>query len=309
MGDLAETCGVHLVIDVPLALSGPEIARLFLNGISRGMIIFLTASGLTLIFGLVGLINFTHGTLFTLAGYITVSTVNQTGSYWLGLALGIVVVCVLGLILERSMLNRLYEEPLLGFLATFGIGPLILREILRTIYGGQTYGVPNPIPGSFAVGPISYPNYRLFIIFAGGVVAILIGALLKRTRFGMEIYATTVDTETAEFLGTNTKWIFTATFVLGVGLAALAGGLMAPITGVNPELGLGFMLIAFLVIILGGMGSFKGSFVASILAGIIISFGSAYIRPTYASMAVFFLAMVVILFKPTGFFGREKVLE
>lgn len=301
--------GVLHVIDVPLALSGPEIVRLFLNGISRGMIIFLTASGLTLIFGLVGLINFTHGTLFTMAGYITMSTVQFTGNFWLGLILGIATVCALGFVLERSMLNRLYDEPLLGFLATFGIGPLILRETLKTIYGGQTYGVPNPIPGSISAGPITYPNYRLFIILVGGAVAILVGALLKQTRFGMEIYATTVDTETAEFLGTNTKWIFTATFVLGVGLAALAGGLMTPITGVYPELGLGFMLIAFLVIILGGMGSFKGSFVASILAGIIISFGAAYIRPTYATMAVFFLAMIVILFKPTGFYGREKVLE
>lgn len=297
------------MVDVLLAFSGPEIARLFLNGISRGMIIFLTASGLTLIFGLVGLINFTHGTLFTLAGYITMSTVRHTGNFWLGLALGILVVSVVGFILERSMLYRLYDEPLLGFLATFGIGPLILRETLKTIYGGQTHGVPNPIPGSTTIASITYPNYRLFIILAGAVVAVLIGALLKQTRFGMEIYATTVDTETAEFLGTNTKWIFTATFVLGVALAALAGGLVSPITAVYPDLGLGFMLIAFLVIIVGGMGSFKGSFVASILAGIIISFGSAFIQPTYASMAVFFLAMIVILFKPTGFYGREKVLE
>lgn len=297
------------MIDVPLVLGGPDVVRYFLNGLSRGMVIFLTASGLTLIFGLIGLINFAHGTLFTLAGYLTVTTITYTGNYWVGLGAGIVSVAVLGLVLERSLLFRLYDKPLLGFLATFGMGPLILREALRSVYGSQTYGVPNPLPGALTFGPIAYPRYRVFMIVVGGVMAAAVGALLTRTRLGLEIYATTVDTRTAEVLGTNTRWVYTATFVLGVALAALAGGMMTPITGVNPDLGLGFMLIAFLVIILGGMGSFKGSLVASILAGEMISFGSIVVSPTYAEMGVFFVAILIILYRPTGFFGVEGVLE
>lgn len=296
--------------EVVLALTGPDLVRYTLNGLSRGMIIFLTASGLTLIFGLIGLINFTHGALFTMAGYVTMTTVQYVGNFWVGLAAGVVVVSLLGLALERSLIHRLYDkEPLLGFLATFGIGPLILREVMKAYFGGQTYSVSNPLPGSITFGPITYPTYRAFVIVIGLVVALLIGLLLSRTRYGLEIYATTVDTPTAEVLGTNTTRIYTATFVLGIALAALAGGLVSPITAVYPDLGLGFMLIAFLVIIVGGMGSFKGSFVASILAGLLISFGSTVVSPTYATMGVFFLAMIVILFRPTGFYGKREVLE
>lgn len=296
--------------EVVLALVGPDLIRYALNGLSRGMIIFLTASGLTLIFGLIGLINFTHGALFTMSAYVTMTTVGYAGSFWIGLVAGIVVVSLVGLALERSLIHRLYnKEPLLGFLATFGIGPLILREVMKAYFGGQTYSVSNPLPGSIGIGAITYPTYRAFIIVVGFVVALLIGLLLSRTRFGLQIYATTVDTQTAEILGTNTTWIYTATFVLGIALAALAGGLVSPITAVSPDLGLGFMLIAFLVIIVGGMGSFKGSFVASILAGEIISFGSTVVSPTYATMGVFLLAMIVILFRPTGFYGKTEVLE
>jgi len=298
------------VIDVALQLSGPDVITYALNGLSRGMIIFLTASGLTLIFGLIGLINFTHGALFTMSGYVTMTTIQFTGNFWVGLLAGVIVVSLFGLLLERSLIQWLYnEEPLLGFLATFGIGPLILREVMRAYFGGQTYSVPNPIPGSLVVGPVSYPTYRTLVIVIGFAVALGIGLLLSRTRFGLEIYATTADTDTAEILGTDTTRVYTATFVLGIALAALAGGLVSPITAVYPDLGLGFMLIAFLVIIVGGMGSFKGSFVASILAGQIISFGSTVVSPTYATMGVFFIAMIVILFRPTGFYGKTEVLE
>lgn len=298
------------MLEIALQLSGPDIITYALNGLSRGMIIFLTASGLTLIFGLIGLINFTHGALFTMSGYVTMTTIQYTGNFWIGLVAGVLVVSLFGLALERSLIRWLYnEEPLLGFLATFGIGPLILREAMRAYFGGQTYSVPNPIPGSIALGPITYPTYRTFVILVGFAVAVVIGILLTRTRFGLEIYATTVDTPTAEILGTDTARIYTATFVLGIALAALAGSLVSPITAVYPDLGLGFLLIAFLVIIVGGMGSFKGSFVASILAGEIISFGSTVVSPTYASMGVFFLAMIVILFRPTGFYGKTEVLE
>lgn len=301
--------GVCTVTEVVLALTGPDVLQYALNGLSRGMIIFLTASGLTLIFGLIGLINFTHGALFTLGAYVTMSVIQYTGNYWLGLILAVMLVSLLGFVLERSVIYRLYDkEPLLGFLATFGIGPLIMQQAMKAYFGGQTHSVPNPFPGSIGFGPVSYPAYRLFIIVVGLVVALLVGLLLTRTQFGLKIYATSTDTPTAEILAVDTSRIYTATFVLGIALAALAGGLMSPITSITPDLGFSFMLTAFLVVIVGGMGSFKGSFIASLLAGQIISFGSIVMSPIYASMMVFLLAMIVILFRPTGFYGRTEVL-
>lgn len=298
------------MLETPLALTGADLIRISLNGLSRGMIIFLTASGLTLIFGLIGLLNFTHSALFTLGGYVTVSTIGYTGSFWAGLVAAVVVVGLVGLALERSLIFRLYDkEPLIHFLATFGIGPLILRQLLKATYGGQSYGVGNPLPGSIQVASVTYPTYRAFIIVVGIVVAVLVGALLTRTQFGLEVYATSVDTETASILGTNTKRIYTATFVLGITLAALAGGLVSPITTVYPSVGLEFMLVAFLVIIVGGMGSFHGSFWASILVGEIVAFGAVLVEPTYATMGVFLLAMVIILVRPRGFFGKADLLE
>jgi branched-subunit amino acid ABC-type transport system permease component len=291
-----------------LLISGADFAQFVMNGLSRGMILFLIASGLTLIFGLIGLINFAHGALFTLGGYITLAVTVGSGSYWLGLLCAVVLVVILGLALERTLLHHLYENELLGFLATFGIG-LVIEELIGLYWGNQTRLIDSPLSGSLSLGTITYPTHRVFVIAAGAVVAVVVGYLLARTRLGKEIYATAVEEDTAEIIGIDSARVYSVTFVLGVALAAFAGGLTAPITGMYPLIGLNYMLIAFLIVIVGGMGSFKGSLVASLIIGQIISFGSNFITPTYVNMGIFLAAMVFIVFRPRGFFGHKGVFE
>jgi branched-subunit amino acid ABC-type transport system permease component len=293
----------------PVQILNPnDLAVFALNGLSLGMILFMMASGLTLIFGLIGLVNFAHGVLFTLGGYLTMTTVSYTGSYWLGIIAGTIVVGTFGLVLERTLLNHLYDEVLLGFLATFGIW-LVLEEVIRFIWGGQGYSVKSPLSGSTTMLGFSYSTHRLFIIVVGILVVALIGGLLRYTRIGLEIHATATNADTAETLGIPTSKINSLVFFIGIALAALAGGLITPVTSVFPTLGIQYMLIAFLIVIVGGMGSFVGSFVASIAIGLITSFGTLVLAPTYVNISVFVLAMIFILVRPNGIFGTTGVLE
>lgn len=292
---------------VPL-LTTDQFVTYILNGLSRGMILFLVASGLTLIFGLIGLINFAHGSMLALGGYMTMIVLGSTGNFWIGLAASVVLVSALGLLLERTVLHRIYDEPLLGFLGTFGIG-IVVQELLAVYFGNQSYTIASPFPGSVSVLGVSYPAYRVLVIFIGGAVAFIIGGLLSQTRLGLEIHATANAQSTAEILGIDTRMVYTVTFVLGTALAALAGSLTAPITSVYPNVGLEYMTMAFLVIIVGGMGSFKGSLVTSLVVGQIIAFGWLFLDPTYVNIAIFVAAMAFILYKPRGFFGKPEVFE
>ncbi|MFD1600003.1 branched-chain amino acid ABC transporter permease [Halobellus rarus] len=295
------------MLEIPL-ITTENFITYALNGLSRGMIIFLVASGLSLIFGLIGLINFAHGAMLALGGYGTYVVIQATGNFWLGLVISVVLVAVLGLALERKVLYWIYDEPLLGFLSTFGIG-LVIEEALAVYFGSRSYTVPSPLPESVQVLGVSYPSYRLFVILVGAVVALGIGLILVKTRLGLEIHATANMQPTAEILGVDTARIYTITFVLGTALAALAGALTAPITSMYPTIGLDYITMAFLVIIVGGMGSFKGSFVVSMIVGQIIAFGWLVLSPTYVRILVFAAAMVFILYKPRGFFGKAEVHE
>ncbi|SDX94936.1 branched-chain amino acid ABC transporter permease [Halobellus clavatus] len=293
--------------EVPL-ITADNFVTYMLNGVSRGMIIFLVASGLTLIFGLIGLINFAHGAMLALGGYGTYVVLQTMDNFWLGLGISVVLVTLLGYVLERKVLYWLYDEPLLGFLGTFGIG-LVIEEALAVQFGSRSYTIQSPIPQSTELLGVTYPSYRLFVILVGAVVAAGVGLLLTRTRLGLEIHATANRQPTAEILGVNTTRIYTVTFVLGTALAALAGALTAPITSIYPTIGLDYITMAFLVIIVGGMGSFKGSFVVSMIVGQTIAFGWLVLEPTYVRILVFVAAMVFILYKPRGFFGKPEVHE
>ena len=292
----------------PVLITSDQFVTYFLNGLSRGMILFLVASGLSLIFGLIGLINFAHGAMLALGGYVTMIVLRATGNFWVGLVVATLLISALGLLLERTVLHRVYQEPLLGFLGTFGIG-LVVRELLSFYFGDQSYNIGSPFPGAVSLFGVNYPMYRLFVILLGCIAALVIGGLLTRTRLGLEIHATANNSSTAEILGVDSTRVYTITFVLGTALAAIAGGLTTPITSVSPDIGMTYMIMAFLVIIVGGMGSFKGSFVASLIVGQIISFGWLFVNPTYVQILVFVGAMAFIVYKPRGFFGKPEVFE
>lgn len=290
-------------------LTSNQFITYALNGLSNGMILFLVAAGLTLIFGLIGLINFAHGALVAIGGYTTLVVLEATGNFWVGLVAGVVFVAALGLALERTILNRLYEEPpLLGFLATFGLN-LVIEELLSFQFGDQSRLITSPFSGTMDVLGVAYPTHRLFVIAVGVAVAVVIGLVLTQTRLGLEIHATAMEPGTAEILGVDSKNVYTLTFVLGAALAALAGGLTAPITSIQPAMGRSYMLLAFLIIIVGGMGSFKGSFLVSLIVGQVTAFGWLVLNPTYVELSVFVAAMVFILYKPRGFFGKPEVFE
>jgi branched-subunit amino acid ABC-type transport system permease component len=295
------------MLEIPL-ITTENFITYALNGLSRGMIIFLVASGLSLIFGLIGLINFAHGAMLALGGYGTYVAIQATGNFWLGLVVSVLLVSLLGLALERKVLYWIYDEPLLGFLSTFGIG-LVIEEALAVYFGSRSYTVQSPLSQSVEVLGVSYPSYRLFVILVGAAVALGVGLVLVKTRLGLEIHATANMQSTAEILGVDTARIYTITFVLGTALAALAGALTAPITSMYPTIGLDYITMAFLVIIVGGMGSFKGSFVVSMIVGQVIAFGWLVLSPTYVRILVFAAAMVFILYKPRGFFGKAEVHE
>jgi branched-subunit amino acid ABC-type transport system permease component len=246
--------------------------------------------------------------MLALGGYGTYAILQTMDNFWLGLVISVAFVALLGFVLERRVLYWLYDEPLLGFLGTFGIG-LVIEEALAVYYGSRSYTIQSPLPESAQLLGVSYPSYRLFVILVGAVVAAGIGLLLTRTRLGLEIHATANRTTTAEILGVDTTRIYTVTFVLGTALAALAGALTAPITSIYPTIGLDYITMAFLVIIVGGMGSFKGSFVVSMIVGQVIAFGWLVLSPTYVRILVFVAAMVFILYKPRGFFGKPEVHE
>ncbi|WP_247004135.1 branched-chain amino acid ABC transporter permease [Halosolutus gelatinilyticus] len=289
-------------------ISPDQFITYFLNGLSEGMILFLVASGLTLIFGLVGLINFAHGGMLALGGYMTMVILQRTGSFWVSLIVAMLLIAAVGLALERTIIHRVYEKPLLGFLGTFGIG-LVIEELISYRFGDQSYSISAPLSGGVEVFGVSYPRYRIFVIFIGATTALLIGALLTRTRLGLEVHATANKPSTAEILGVDSTKVYTLTFVLGTALAALAGGLTAPVTSVSPGIGMEYMTMAFLVIIVGGMGSFKGSFFVSMIVGQINAFGWLFLEQTYVQILIFISAMIFILFKPHGFFGKPEVFE
>lgn len=289
-------------------ISPNQFLTYFLNGLSEGMILFLVASGLTLIFGLVGLINFAHGGMLALGGYLTMVILQRIGSFWPSLIVATLLVATVGLALERTILYRVYEKPLLGFLGTFGIG-LVIEELLSYRFGDQSYSVSPPISGAVEVFGVSYPRYRILVVLIGAIVALLIGALLTRTRLGLEVHATANRPSTAEILGVDSTKVYTLTFVLGTALAALAGGLTVPVTSVSPGIGMQYMTMAFLIIIVGGMGSFKGSFLVSMIVGQINAFGWLFMEQTYVQILIFISAMVFILYKPHGFFGKPEVFE
>ncbi|MBZ9557834.1 MULTISPECIES: branched-chain amino acid ABC transporter permease [unclassified Modicisalibacter] len=276
-----------------------------LNGLGLGMIYFLISVGLTLIFGLLNFVNFAHGAFFLLGSYLCYTTVTLTGNFWLSLLVAPLVVGLLAWLLERSLIRRIYHLPhTFQILVTLGIA-LIIQEVSIMLWGPVGKSVPTPdlLRGIVRLGDFAYPQYRLFLIGFAALVAVALWLLLERTRFGALVRAGSESTETVSLLGTNIFRLFSITFALGVALAGLAGVLSAPLRGANPFLGPEILGVAFVVVVIGGMGSFGGALAAGLMVGVVQSL-MASLWPQGSSLMIYAAMAVVILLRPYGLFGR-----
>ena len=280
-----------------------------LHGLVFGAALGLLALGLTVIFGLLGVMNFAHGELYMMGAYAGIAVIGLTGSFWLALVAAPVIVGVLGAITEAATLRPLYRrEPLYGLILTFGLA-LVFREGVRQIWGGDMRRILPPFTGSTPLLGMTYPDYRLFLLAASSVLLLAIWLFFTKTRAGIIVRAAVQDAEMLDGLGVNVPRVFTLTFAGSAALAALAGLLLAPVFTVYPQMGVEMILLAFIVVILGGMGSMGGSVVAAFVIGLAQSLFSLWMNPQRVAIAIFGIMIVVLIVRPRGFFGREGVLE
>ncbi len=292
-----------------------------LNGLQFGLMLFMLAAGLTLVFGIMDMINLAHGSLYMLGAYLTASLVSATGSFLLGVALALVATAAIGIVLEISVLRTLYRRDHLSqVLATFSL-ILISNEVVRLIWGNRPIqlSVPNVLSGPVELGfGISYPAYRLVIIGVGLAVALLLYFLVAHTRAGMWVRAGASNREMATAMGVNIKWLFTIVFGFGALLCAVAGALLGPLLSVQVGMGESILILAFVVVVIGGIGSIRGALVGALLVGLVDTVGrtalpavfraffspavASGMGPTAASVLIYVLMAAILFWKPQGLF-------
>jgi branched-chain amino acid transport system permease protein len=276
-----------------------------LNGVSFGMLLFLLAAGLSLIYGLMKILNLTHGSYYMLGGYVGMATVRATDSFLLALVAGGLAVAAIGALMERFFLRRFHLQELPQTLLTFGF-LFIFADLALWIWGGNPESMAKPalLAGSSRLGALSYPTYRLFIIAIGAAIALLLWWFQERTRFGAMLRAGVDDEEIARALGINVSMLFTVVFAMGALLAALGGVLAGPIMGVYPGADFEVLLLGFVVVIIGGLGSLKGALVGGLAVGLLDNFGKVFF-PEFALFTIFLPMALILAVRPTGLFGRE----
>ena len=278
------------------------IAIQTVNGIVTGMILALVASGLTLIFGIMDVVNFAHGELFMLGAYIGVIVLATSGSFWIALVASTLLVALLGAAMQISTLRPLLgRDPLTTILATFGLS-LVLQNYALWQFGPVARKIQEPITGHFQLFYLDYPWYRLVI---AGLSAAIIAALylfLKYGRYGVWIRATTQDRVMAQAMGIPVPWVHTMVFAIGAGMAAASGVLFGPLVGVNHAMGLDWVLKAFIVVVVGGMGNLGGSILAAIFISLLEAYASIWVSPAQAIIVSSVVLVLTLLFRPTGLF-------
>jgi branched-chain amino acid transport system permease protein len=276
-----------------------------LNGISFGMLLFLLAAGLSLIYGLMKVLNLTHGSFYLLGGYIGLTVIHATGSFVLAAVAGGVAIAAVGALMERFFLRPLHLQELPQALLTFGF-LFIFSDIATLIWGRNPETLPKPalFAASVQLGPFFYPTYRLFIIGFGLAIAALLWWIQEATRTGAMLRASVDDEEVARALGINVSLLFTLVFALGAFLAALGGVMGGPIVGVYPGADFEILLLGFVVVIIGGLGSLKGALVGGLIVGLLDNFGKVFF-PELALFTIFAPMALILALRPAGLFGRE----
>jgi branched-subunit amino acid ABC-type transport system permease component len=278
-----------------------------LNGIAYGTLLFLLSAGLSLIFGLMNVVSLAHGSFFMLGAVIGFTIVKLTGSYWLALLIAPLPVIALGIVMELLFMRRLYARGHLDqVLLTFGF-TFVFADLVKWLWGAdiKSLRIPESLQGMVPLLGTVFPVYRLFLIGFGFALAIALWLFLERTRVGTMIRAGVDDSAMANGLGINVSLLFTSIFALGAGLAALAGVAAGPMVGIYLGMDVDIMVPAFIVIVVGGMGSLRGAFVGSMLVGIADTVGKA-LFPDAALFLIYLLMVVVLLSRPQGLFGLQR---
>jgi len=276
-----------------------------LNGLSWGMLLFLIAVGLSTVFGVMGVLNFAHGSLFMLGAYLCMQAMQYFDSFWFGLLVGPLCAVIVGVLIEKFLLKRIYDRDVsYQLLLTFAI-LLILDDAVRMIWGSGYHVVDPPaiLSGIMSIASQDYPVYRFFLILIGPLIGGLLWSFFHFTKWGKIIRAASFDNIMAEGVGINVPLIYTAVFALGTWLAAFGGALAAPLQSLNPSMGEKIIIESFIVVVVGGMGSFPGAFVGALLLGMLESFGPVFAGRAQMALPYILLA-VILLIKPNGLFRK-----
>lgn len=282
------------------------LAPQMVNGLALGVAVVLVALGLTIIFGLLDVINMSHGEFYALGAYLALALGAAAVNFWLLLVLVPVLMVPLGMLTERVLIRRVFgskDRHVTTLLVTFGLG-LIVEDLLKVAFGPNTHRPPTPISGATELFGILLPNYRIFLIVFGALVVLAVAYVVYRTRLGAMVRAAAFDRNMAASLGVPVSLVYAGTFAFGVGLAGLAGVLLAPIYSVFPTMGRDFILLAFTVVIVGGMGSIWGAVVAGLLLTQVQALASLVISPVWTDPIVFGTMVAFLVFRPQGMFGR-----
>ena len=279
-----------------------------LIGLINGSFYALLSLGLAVIFGLLNIINFTHGAQYMMGAFVAWFLLNKAGlGYWWALLIAPVAVGIFGVIIERTMLKQLYKlDHLYGLLLTFGLA-LIIQGVFRNEYGssGLPYSIPSQLTGGQNLGFMFLPNYRAWVIVFSLIVCLSTWFVIERTKLGSYLRAATENPELVRAFGINVPRMITLTYGFGVGLAALAGVMAAPIYSVNPLMGADLIIVVFAVVVIGGMGSIMGSIVTGFGLGVIEGLTKVF-YPEASNTVIFIIMAIVLMFRPAGLFGKER---
>jgi branched-chain amino acid transport system permease protein len=304
-------------------MSAILIVEQALNGLQFGLMLFLLASGLTLVFGIMDMINLAHGALYMVGAFFAAWLAPIVNSFWLAIVLAVPLTAIVGMILESTLLRTLYQrDHLAQVLATFAL-ILILNEAVRMIWGSDmSLPTPQALSGPVELMPgLYYPSYRLMIIGVGLVIAVLLWFLVTRTRVGALVRAGASNREMAMAMGVNIRALFTAVFGVGAALCAVAGAMLGPLLAIQVGMGDSILILAFVVIVIGGIGSIRGAFVGSVLVGLVDTFGRTLLPhlfrellppqwasaagPAVASILIYVLMAIVLFVRPQGLFAAR----
>jgi branched-chain amino acid transport system permease protein len=282
------------------------LAPQVINGLSIGVAVVLMALGLTIIFGLLDVINMAHGEFYAIGAYAALALIGVGLPFWWALVLTPLLMAVVGYATERLLIQRVFhskDRHTLTLLLTFGIA-IILEDLLKIVFGANPLRIEQPITGATEMFGLFFPNYRLFLMAVGALVIGAVWVVVFRTRLGAMVRAAAFDRHMAASLGVPVGVVYAGTFAFGVALAGLSGVLLAPIYSVFPTMGRDFVLIAFSVVIIGGMGSIKGAVIAGLLLTQVQSISSLFISPVWSDPLLFSIMVGVLMWRPHGLFGR-----
>jgi branched-subunit amino acid ABC-type transport system permease component len=285
-----------------MAIPFDQILIQTVNGLVNGMILALVASGLTLIFGIMDVVNFAHGDLVMLGGFVGATTVAATGSFWVALLVAAVTVGIFGAVLQSTTLRPLLgRDPLTTALATFGMS-LVLQKYAIWQWGPSARQIPEPVTGRFALFYLEYPWNRVLTAALSGAIILALWLFLKYGKYGVWIRATTQDRVMASAMGIPVPAVHTAVFAIGAAMAAASGVLFGPLGGVTQTMGFDFTVRAFIVVVVGGMGNLGGSILAAIFISLVEAYAAIVVSPAQAVIVSFVVLVLTMLFRPTGLF-------